>query len=112
MSFAKNFFILGSFVYFYRFLNKKDQDNLKKIIDEKIKKYNTSIEKLVELIDLYENNPKGIRLEKIDINQRMNDTFKSIEDIPSDKLEEDLNKIVKSFTSKVSFLNDFKKRKK
>lgn len=100
MSFAKNFFILSSFVYFYRFLSKKEQNNIKKALDEKIKKYNTSIEQLISLVDLYENNPKGIREEKIGIDEKFTNAFKNIENISTQELEEDLNKIVKSFTKK------------
>lgn len=112
MSFAKNFFILSAFVYFYKFLNKNDQDDLKKVIDTKIKKYNTSIEKLISLVDLYESNPKGIRNEKIGIDEKFSNTFKDIENIPTQELEEDLNKIVKSFGQKISVLFDDKKVKK
>lgn len=112
MGFAKNFFILSSFVYFYRFLNKEDQNDIRKVINEKIKKYNTTIEQLISLIDLYESNPKGIRLEKIEINEKIDAAFKNVENIPSEKLEEDLSKIVKSFTNKIGILSSDKKTKK
>lgn len=102
MSFAKNFFILSSFLYLSRFLSVSDKKDLKKAVDTKIKKYNISVNQVMEIIEVYKDNPKGIRNEPIGINNTIDSTYQIVDKIDSEKLEKDLEEIIKVFSNKVN----------
>ncbi|MEF9984907.1 MAG: hypothetical protein RSA40_01610 [Malacoplasma sp.] len=93
MSVVNKIIFIGSIVFLYKTLSSEDKIKIKEIVKTKVMKYKGKIIEVIDLLDLYSKDPKGIREESIDYHEKLTLLMKSIDEIDDDQLLDDIDDI-------------------